>query len=141
MAGKILSEIYCAKVTMDRLTVYLASTEKGAFRVGLGLDLTGRPVHFFRQIFPTARLTENDRMNHPLAEAILAALEQTTVDRGLPVDASFTPFQKAVLEAVAAIPFGQTRTYGAVASVAGRPRAARAVGQVMGHNPLPLIFP
>ncbi|MBU0990482.1 MAG: MGMT family protein [Proteobacteria bacterium] len=59
----------------------------------------------------------------------------------LPLDFSCTPFQWTVLKAIATIPFGETRTYGEVASMVGIPKGARAVGQVMGKNPLPLIFP
>jgi methylated-DNA-[protein]-cysteine S-methyltransferase len=52
-----------------------------------------------------------------------------------------TPFEQAVLRAAAMIPPGQVRSYSWVASQVGRPRAARAVGQVMARNPLPLLFP
>lgn len=141
MAGKTFPEIYCSKMRTDRLTIYLASTGKGAFRVGLDLNRPSHPVHFFRCLFPTARLSENDRLNRPLAEAVGAALQNTATENALSMDVSLTPFQWAVLEAVAGIPFGQTRTYGAVATVVGSPLGARAVGQVMGKNPLPLIFP
>jgi O-6-methylguanine DNA methyltransferase len=46
-----------------------------------------------------------------------------------------------VLEEVAAIPYGKTASYGAIARRAGNPRAARAVGAVMRSNPLPIIVP
>ena len=52
-----------------------------------------------------------------------------------------TPFERRVMEAVRAIPRGQVRTYAQVASALGRPGAARAVGQVMARNPLPLFVP
>ena len=52
-----------------------------------------------------------------------------------------TPFEQAALRAAAEIPPGQVRSYSWVASQIGRPRAARAVGQVMARNPLPLLFP
>jgi O-6-methylguanine DNA methyltransferase len=52
-----------------------------------------------------------------------------------------TPFQRDVLEAVAAIPVGETRTYGQIAEAVGRPRAARAVGEVMRTNPIPVLIP
>jgi O-6-methylguanine DNA methyltransferase len=52
-----------------------------------------------------------------------------------------TPFQRDVLEAVAAIPFGEVRTYGQIAEAIGRPRAARAVGEVMRTNPIPVLIP
>jgi len=50
-------------------------------------------------------------------------------------------FRQAVLEATARIPYGQVRTYGQVAAAIGRPAAARAAGQALHHNPLPLLIP
>lgn len=59
----------------------------------------------------------------------------------LPLDLRGTPFQLAVWAAVAAVPYGATRTYGAIARVIGRPDAIRAVGGANGANPLPPIIP
>jgi methylated-DNA-[protein]-cysteine S-methyltransferase len=50
-------------------------------------------------------------------------------------------FSAAVLSEVRRIPFGQTRTYGEVAKAVGRPGAARAVGQAVGANPVPIFVP
>jgi methylated-DNA-[protein]-cysteine S-methyltransferase len=52
-----------------------------------------------------------------------------------------SPFQKQVLQRVAAIPYGQVTTYGKIARQIGRPSASRAVGQANGRNPIPLIIP
>ncbi|MHC5108506.1 MAG: methylated-DNA--[protein]-cysteine S-methyltransferase [Planctomycetota bacterium] len=51
------------------------------------------------------------------------------------------PFRRRVLEACAKIPYGQTCSYGDLAIAAGSPRASRAVGGAMAHNPIPLIIP
>jgi O-6-methylguanine DNA methyltransferase len=59
----------------------------------------------------------------------------------LPVDLQVTPFQSKVLKEVAQIPYGQTRSYGAIAARIGNPDAARAVGAANARNPLPLIIP
>jgi methylated-DNA-[protein]-cysteine S-methyltransferase len=52
-----------------------------------------------------------------------------------------TPFQQAVIQALRKIPFGRTTTYADLAAKAGRPGAARAVGQVMATNPVPIVVP
>lgn len=52
-----------------------------------------------------------------------------------------TPFQRAVWEALLRIPVGETRTYGQLAAAIGRPKAARAVGQACGANPIPVLIP
>ena len=57
----------------------------------------------------------------------------------VPLSPHGTQFQQAVWEALRAIPYGRTRTYGEIAAAVGRPRAARAVGMANHDNPL-LIF-
>jgi len=52
-----------------------------------------------------------------------------------------TPFTRKVYKAVLSIPIGQVRTYKWVAKKAGKPRAYRAVGQILKNNPYPLIIP
>jgi O-6-methylguanine DNA methyltransferase len=52
-----------------------------------------------------------------------------------------TPFERAVLEATLRIPPGELRPYGWVAWQIDRPRAVRAVGTALGHNPVPLLIP
>ena len=52
-----------------------------------------------------------------------------------------TPFERAVWEAIAAIPYAQMRTYGEVAADVGAPDGARAVGMACNRNPLPVVVP
>jgi len=52
-----------------------------------------------------------------------------------------TVFQRQVWEATRCIPYGQTKSYAWVAQQTGKPGAARAVGQSLGKNPLPIIIP
>jgi methylated-DNA-[protein]-cysteine S-methyltransferase len=61
--------------------------------------------------------------------------------RAIPLALDVTPFQREVLDATATIPRGEVRTYGWVAARIGRPRGARAVGQALGANPIPLVVP
>ena len=46
-----------------------------------------------------------------------------------------------MLRAIAAIPYGETRTYTEMATSAGNERAVRAAGTACGSNPLPLVVP
>ena len=52
-----------------------------------------------------------------------------------------TAFQRRVWLAVRDIPYGETRSYGQIARQAGSPGAARAVGQAMAANPVPIVAP
>ena len=59
----------------------------------------------------------------------------------LPLDAVGTPFQKRVWAVLEAIPFGRTRSYGAIATELGDPKAVRAVGAANGRNPISIVVP
>lgn len=52
-----------------------------------------------------------------------------------------TDFQRAVWDRIAAIPYGQTRTYGEIAGELGSPSASRAVGAATGRNPISIVVP
>jgi methylated-DNA-[protein]-cysteine S-methyltransferase len=54
---------------------------------------------------------------------------------------SATPFEQAVWLATRKIRHGETRSYSWVAAEIGKPQAARAVGQALGRNPLPVLIP
>ncbi|MDA8325746.1 MAG: methylated-DNA--[protein]-cysteine S-methyltransferase [Nitrospiraceae bacterium] len=52
-----------------------------------------------------------------------------------------TPFERSVWLALREIPYGQTRSYKWLAARVGRPQAARAAGQALAKNPLPIVLP
>ncbi|GAA4898607.1 methylated-DNA--[protein]-cysteine S-methyltransferase [Tessaracoccus lubricantis] len=65
--------------------------------------------------------------------------ERTDFD--LPLNPVGTEFQKSVWDEMAAIPYGQTLTYGDIAAALGRPTASRAVGAAVGRNPISIVVP
>jgi len=88
----------------------------------------------------------------PFEKDLLAALQRRIVAyfEGENVDFSTDPavclpnlsvFGQAILAACRQIAFGRTQTYAQLAASAGRSQAARAVGNVMARNPVPLIVP
>ena len=60
-------------------------------------------------------------------------------DFDLPLRVSGAAFQRAVCGAIAAIPYGHTRTYGDIARDLGA--SAQAVGRACGSNPIPVLIP
>jgi methylated-DNA-[protein]-cysteine S-methyltransferase len=52
-----------------------------------------------------------------------------------------TPFQRAVVETLRRIPYGETVTYGELAALAGHPNAQRAAGTFCAHNRFPIVVP
>lgn len=59
----------------------------------------------------------------------------------VPIDQRGTPFQEIVWKEVAKIPYGQKKTYKAIAEAIGKPKAVRAVGTAIGSNPVCVIGP
>jgi O-6-methylguanine DNA methyltransferase len=91
-------------------------------------DSTGRPA--FPGVLPPR-----------LASAIARRLDGDRRVR-LPLDLrGHTDFEQDVWRKALDIPRGEVRPYGWVAAEIGRPRAVRAVGTALGHNPVPLIVP
>lgn len=143
MARQKIQPITCWKIQYEGLSIYLASSEKGALRIGMSLKETGEATDYFQQLFPGRELIVDEAKNQPLIEAVRAALEgrHGTTEGSLSLDIKGTPFQLQVWKTLLEIPYGETRTYGQVAKMVDRPRGARAVGQAVGANPLPLFFP
>jgi O6-methylguanine-DNA--protein-cysteine methyltransferase len=141
MARTSLQKIYCGGMKLDRLYIHMASTEKGALRIGLSLRSKPDAKDFFKKLYPSSELVEDSDVNQPLQRAIEAAFFNKEHQDELRLDVACTPFQWSAMKAIARIPFGETRTYKEVAAMAGSPKGARAVGQAMGSNSLPLIFP
>ena len=59
----------------------------------------------------------------------------------LDLDLTGTDFQLRVWNALLGIPYGQTKSYGQIATEIGAPKASRAVGLANGHNPIGIIVP
>jgi len=77
-----------------------------------------------------------------LVERLKSYLAGKRVDFPDAVDLSTaTPFQRRVWQLTRLIPYGETRSYGWIASHLGKTGAVRAVGQALAKNPLPIIIP
>jgi methylated-DNA-[protein]-cysteine S-methyltransferase len=77
-----------------------------------------------------------------LTDRIRRYFDGEPVDFADKLDLAGTPrFQQKVWLMVRSIPRGETRSYGWVANQLGLPKAARAVGQALGRNPVPIVIP
>jgi methylated-DNA-[protein]-cysteine S-methyltransferase len=66
---------------------------------------------------------------------------RTRLDWPLDLRAARSDFERAVLAATAAVPYGALESYRGIAGELGRPEAVRAVAQALRHNPLPIVVP
>lgn len=94
---------------------------------------------------PTNELEPSEPLSSFLLEARRQFLEFLESDRkafDLSLDwESVYNFQRDVLQLTSTIPFGEVRTYGQIAALLQKPRAARAVGAALARNPMPIIIP
>lgn len=79
-----------------------------------------------------------DNIRTELEEYFQGRRTMFTLEIGL---ADCTPFERSVWLALREIPYGETRSYKWVAETVGRNNAARAVGQALSKNPLPVVLP
>ncbi|MGV3769624.1 MAG: methylated-DNA--[protein]-cysteine S-methyltransferase [Sphingobium phenoxybenzoativorans] len=87
----------------------------------------------------------SDEADHPVLEQaarqLAAYFEGKLKVFSVPLDFRGSEFQRAVWGALLTIPFGETRSYGEIASQIGKPSASRAVGAANGRNPISIIAP
>jgi methylated-DNA-[protein]-cysteine S-methyltransferase len=120
-----------------------AATPRGLVRLAYE-DFNGGlgPVleHLARRISP--RILERPSAFDPLRRELDEYFGGRRRAFDLAIDWALTSgFTRRVLQATAAIPFGQVSTYRDVAAAAGSERATRAAGNALGSNPMPIVVP
>lgn len=119
--------------------IWVVASARGICRVIFG-EAGEREWARFRAAHPELERREDGLAAQALAQILeyLGGMRRTFT---VPLDPAGTPFQRRVWAETARIPYGQTITYAELARRIGRPGAARAVGQALGANPLPILIP
>jgi methylated-DNA-[protein]-cysteine S-methyltransferase len=88
------------------------------------------------------RILESARATDDVRRELEEYFEGTRTQFDLKVDRRLIHgIARDVLAATRRVPFGRTTTYGELAERIGKPRAARAVGNALGSNPIPIVIP
>ena len=123
---------------LGRLLV--AATEKGICAVSIGkTDKTLEAA--LSSEYPAAEIHWDQDGLLGYVTALLEYFSGKQLHLDLPLDVQVTAFQCRVYEALRAIPYGHTRTYGEIAGAIGHPRAARAVARACAANPTAIVIP
>jgi len=131
-----------ASLTTPIGVINLFGTERGLLALALPNESYPNAEASVRRLCGRAATIHEDELALAPALTQLAAYFAGTLRAfDLPLDPRGTPFQRRVWDAVAAVPYGETRSYGAIARAIGQPLAVRAVGAANGANPLALIIP
>jgi methylated-DNA-[protein]-cysteine S-methyltransferase len=80
-----------------------------------------------------------DQLHRELGEFIEG--RRTQLDWSLDLRSARSDFQRQVMQATVAVPYGAVASYAGIARELGRPAAVRAVAQALRHNPLPIVVP
>jgi methylated-DNA-[protein]-cysteine S-methyltransferase len=89
-----------------------------------------------------ARVVRDDDRLAGVRRQLVSYFRGVRTQFDLPVDLrTVSPFQRRVLAAARRIPQGRVISYGDLARRIGQPGASRAVGQALGHNPVPIVIP
>lgn len=116
-------------------TWQIVANERGVTRLSLR---SNSGCHVARSNDGTWAGEMTARATNELNEYFAGRLQSFSVpvDRGLS-----SPFAQAVFDETARIPYGQVRTYTWIAGRLGKPTAARAVGNALARNPVPILIP
>lgn len=136
-----LADIDYAPVESPFGTLYAASTSRGLVR----LTFPEEPLDEFlerlaRKLSP--RIVAAPAALDPVQRELDEYFSGSRQAFDLPLDwALITPFARRVLRKTVAIPYGGHLSYAEVAAEAGSPRGARAAGNALGSNPIPIVIP
>ncbi len=115
-------------------------TERGICAVSIGSnDVELKAV--LRKEYPAAVIEESAREGCDWVRDVLDVIQGAQPHTDLPLDVQGTAFQWKVWTALREIPYGETRTYGEIATMIGHPKAARAVAEAVNANRTAVIIP
>jgi O-6-methylguanine DNA methyltransferase len=141
--------------------IHVAVTERGVVAVSLASRAEDFEAGLARRLRRPVRWLDPGEPSPPHLRDAVAAIEALLTDGSasaagtapsnltgtaerteIPLDLADRPaWDRAVLDAVRAIPRGEVRSYGDIARAVDRPGAARAVGGAVGRNPVALLVP
>lgn len=116
--------------------VWLWATDRGLCGLGFG-DTVKHKEHLrlVKHGIETPRPLTTDLLEEARTQ-VQAYFNRRLQKFNLPLDLRGTEFQQLVWMQLRQIPYGETTTYGGIATVLGRPNASQAVGQAVGANPV-----
>ncbi|MEA2557132.1 MAG: methylated-DNA-[protein]-cysteine S-methyltransferase [Actinomycetota bacterium] len=140
-ADRALVDISIWTVASPIGDLLLAVTSRGLLRVGFADEpRDGVLSGLAREVSP--RILESAGATDEVRRELDEYFDGDRTQFGVKVDRRLVHgIARDVLTAARRIPFGQTSTYGQLAQKIGNPRAARAVGNALGSNPIPIVIP
>jgi len=120
--------------------ILIAATDKGICAIQFA-DNDEELEQGLRHEFPFAIRRRDDAGMGSWKEKLLRQMRGQQPSSALPLDIQATAFQRRVWSYLQKIPFGETRSYAAVAKGIGQPTASRAVARACATNPVAVAIP
>jgi AraC family transcriptional regulator of adaptative response/methylated-DNA-[protein]-cysteine methyltransferase len=117
---------------------FIAVTSRGICTMSFADGSHDKALHDLHCTWDSAVIHENSRKTAGIAEQIFTPY---TNNRSFRLLLKGTGFQVKVWEALLRIPFGSVASYHNIAEAAGQPKATRAVGTAIAHNPVAYLIP
>jgi len=133
-------KLYYTEINLPTGTAYVAATKDGIVRLELKATSRTGFIDGLRDEFGVAPV-EARRPFAALTRELMSYFSGEPVAFTAKVDLRGTEFQRKIWRTLSSIPYGNIRSYKWVAEKAGNPRGARAVGQALNRNPVPIIVP
>ncbi|RPJ85669.1 MAG: methylated-DNA--[protein]-cysteine S-methyltransferase [Acidobacteria bacterium] len=136
-----MTELYSRNVETPIGRILVAATPAGVCRVCFPTEPPEQRYQWFNRYFSTSPIEERN----PVVDRAVSEIEEY-FDRhrhsfDVPLDLHGTEFRLCVWTELAKVPFGATTSYGELARRVGKPGAARAIGNALHNNPVPIIVP
>lgn len=138
---QVMKSIYYYEFKYKKLMIQIASSDIGAVKIKIGFKREGDLINDIKGYTRSIEFHEDFKKNEDLINVLKSYLNGDNPKIDIPWDILGTPFMHDVWKSTCKIPYGETKSYSDIASMAGRPKAARAVGQALNRNPLLIIIP
>ncbi|NOX58704.1 MAG: methylated-DNA--[protein]-cysteine S-methyltransferase [Planctomycetes bacterium] len=120
----------------------IAATRRGVCLVEFSdRRALGTEIDFLKKKFACPIVAWRNGFIDSIEQELSDYFEGTLKDFATPLDSPGTPFQRKVWDALRAIPYGQTTSYGELAKSLDKPGAQRAVGRANGANRIGIVIP
>src|SRR5579864_6351959 len=128
----------CADSPLGRMLI--AATDRGICSIQFART-DDELLEGLKHEFPFATRKHDDGGLRQWVVTLLQHMQGKDFDAALPLDIRATAFQRRVWTYLQSIPFGETRSYNAVAKAIGQPTASRAVARACATNPVAVAIP
>lgn len=137
----LVTELYSRNIDTPIGRIAVAATPAGVCRVCFASERPENWYLWFDRYFSTLPLEQR----HPVVDRAVSEIEEYFARHrqsfDVPLDLRGTEFQLRVWTELVNVPFGATTSYGELARRVGKPGGARAIGNALGRNPVPIIVP